>query len=139
MRSDHWERVKEVFHSALERPPADRAAFVAVAGADDADMVLEVERLLAAHDQAGTFLEPQRPSGSSDDVSSERRIGHYQILSALGSGGMGEVHRARDLKLNRDVALKILHADLTSDADRLARFRREAQVLAALNHPHIAA
>src|SRR4029077_7684522 len=67
------------------------------------------------------------------------RLGPYEILSALGAGGMGEVYRARDTKLSRDVALKILPDAFASDPDRLVRFTREAQVLAALNHPHIAA
>src|SRR5205085_1423415 len=67
------------------------------------------------------------------------RFGSYEILSALGAGGMGEVYRARDTKLNRDVALKVLPDAFALDADRLARFKREAQVLASLNHPHIAA
>jgi len=67
------------------------------------------------------------------------RFGSYEILSALGSGGMGEVYRARDAKLNRDVALKVLPDAFTADPDRLARFKREAQVLASLNHPNIAA
>jgi serine/threonine-protein kinase len=66
------------------------------------------------------------------------RLGAYEILSLLGSGGMGEVYRARDLRLNRDVAIKVLLADVATDADRLARFSREAQVLASLNHPNIA-
>src|SRR3982074_2278462 len=66
------------------------------------------------------------------------RLGAYEILSALGAGGMGEVYRARDTKLGRDVALKILPDAFASDPDRLARFTREAQTLAALNHPHIA-
>src|SRR5207342_188553 len=68
-----------------------------------------------------------------------RQLGTYEVLSLLGAGGMGEVYRARDTKLNRDVALKILPDAFALDADRLARFRREAQVLAALNHPNIAA
>src|SRR5215475_10172493 len=67
------------------------------------------------------------------------RLGPYEIVSAIGAGGMGEVYRARDTKLNRDVAIKVLPASLTNDPERLARFTREAQVLAALNHPNIAA
>src|SRR6059036_216376 len=72
-------------------------------------------------------------------LSAGTRLGPYEILSALGAGGMGEVYRARDLRLNRDVALKILPESFTHDPERLARFRREAQILAALNHPHIGA
>src|SRR5687768_8918700 len=67
------------------------------------------------------------------------RFGHYEVLSPLGAGGMGEVYRARDTKLNRDVALKVLPASLAHDAERVSRLRREAQLLAALNHPNIAA
>jgi eukaryotic-like serine/threonine-protein kinase len=72
-------------------------------------------------------------------LNSGTRVGPYEIVSLVGAGGMGEVYRAKDTKLNRDVALKILPEAFTSDADRLARFRREAQVLASLNHPNIAA
>ena len=68
-----------------------------------------------------------------------RRIGGYQILAPIGAGGMGEVYRARDTRLGRDVAIKILPHAFTDDPDRLARFEREARVLASLNHPHIAA
>src|ERR1044071_1482828 len=67
------------------------------------------------------------------------RLGSYEILSQLGAGGMGEVYRAKDTKLGREVALKILPATFTNDPERIARFRREAQVLASLNHPHIGA
>src|SRR5438093_9280467 len=67
------------------------------------------------------------------------RLGVYEVVAAIGSGGMGEVYRARDTRLNRDVALKILPELFAADPDRLARFEREAQALAALNHPNIAA
>src|SRR6516225_8578165 len=66
-------------------------------------------------------------------------LGAFEIVAAIGAGGMGEVYRARDTKLNRDVALKILPPAFANDPDRLARFKREAQVLASLNHPNIAA
>ena len=67
------------------------------------------------------------------------RLGAYEVITAIGAGGMGEVYRARDARLNRDVALKVLPELFALDPDRLARFRREAQVLASLNHPNIAA
>ena len=66
------------------------------------------------------------------------RLGSYEILSAIGAGGMGEVYKARDIRLKRDVALKILPESFASDPDRLARFQREAEVLASLSHPNIA-
>jgi serine/threonine protein kinase len=66
------------------------------------------------------------------------RLGPYQITARIGTGGMGEVYRARDTRLNRDVAIKVLPSELARDPDRLARFEREARVLASLNHPHIA-
>ncbi len=72
-------------------------------------------------------------------LSGGTRLGSYEILSALGAGGMGEVYRARDTRLDRDVAIKILPAAFAADAERVARFQREARVLASLNHPHIAA
>src|SRR5436190_4956708 len=72
-------------------------------------------------------------------LSPSTRLGAYEVLALLGAGGMGEVYRARDTNLNRDVALKVLPASFTSDPERLARFRREGQVLASLNHPSIAA
>src|SRR5438876_10737066 len=85
------------------------------------------------------YIEIAMMPASLLSLSSGSRIGPYEIVSALGAGGMGEVYRARDSKLNRDVALKILPEAFALDSERLARFRREAQVLASLNHPHIAA
>ena len=68
----------------------------------------------------------------------ERRIAHYRMNARIGEGGMGEVYRATDTKLGREVAIKVLPSPLASDADRMARLAREAQVLASLNHPNIA-
>ena len=76
---------------------------------------------------------------SGHSILTDRRIGPYQIQALIGAGGMGEVYRARDTKLGRAVAIKILPRAFTSDPERLARFEREAQMLAALNHPHIGA
>jgi serine/threonine protein kinase len=72
-------------------------------------------------------------------LSAGTRLGPYEVHSPLGAGGMGEVYQARDTKLNRDVALKVLPENLAGDPERMARFRREAQVLASLNHSNIAA
>src|SRR5262245_55649443 len=72
-------------------------------------------------------------------VSAGARFGSYDIITALGAGGMGEVYRARDTRLKREIAIKVLPDRFARDADRLARFRREAELLAALNHPNIAA
>ena len=72
-------------------------------------------------------------------LSAGSRVGPYEVLAPLGSGGMGEVYRARDTKLGRDVAIKVLPPAFTTDPDRLARFEREARLLASLNHPHIGA
>src|SRR4029450_13486469 len=72
-------------------------------------------------------------------LSAGTRLGVYEIVSTLGAGGMGEVYRARDTKLGRDVAIKILPDAFTADADPRPRFEREARLLAALNHPHIGA
>ena len=72
-------------------------------------------------------------------LSAGTQLGPYQIISPLGAGGMGEVYRARDTKLDRDVAIKVLPETMTRDAERVARFEREARLLATLNHPNIAA
>src|ERR1700675_2965974 len=71
-------------------------------------------------------------------IPSGRRLGPYEILAAIGAGGMGEVYRAHDTKLGRDVAIKVLPANFVNDPERLSRFQREARMLAALNHPNIA-
>ena len=72
-------------------------------------------------------------------LSTGTRLGAYEVIGVLGAGGMGEVYRARDTKLRRDVAIKILPRSFTNDPDRMARFEREARMLASLNHPHIGA
>ena len=145
--SERWRRVEGIYHAALNRPFPERSAFLAAACAGDDDLRREVESLLAQTSALSDhFLgEPALrvgPATAADAPSTSligERIGHYHILSRLGAGGMGEVYRARDTKLGRDVAIKILPPAFTSDPERLARFRREAQVLASLNHPHIAA
>lgn len=144
-----WERVKQLVADAAGRPAAGRAEFLAAECSGDEAIQREVEALLAAHDQAGDFFDrPRRllsnlaavvPGEGQAIVDAGHRIGPYEVTALLGTGAMGLVYRARDTKLNRDVALKVLPPLFAQDSDRLARFKREAQMLAALNHPNIAA
>src|SRR5262245_29216248 len=154
--SARWRRVEELCHAALERDAHDRSAFLAAACGGDVELRREVEALLAHAPTADGFLvEPvgalaadvmfgsndargSGPSGPAGDLIG-RRIGTYQVVSRLGAGGMGEVYRARDTQLARDVAIKVLAASFSADRERAARFEREARVLASLNHPHIGA
>ena len=104
----------------------------------DASLREEVDALIAAHDDAGSFGRDPLFPDSTSRLSPGAKFGTYLIEELIGAGGMGEVYRARDTKLNRDVALKVLPDAFATDPERLARFEREAQVLAALNHPNIA-
>jgi serine/threonine protein kinase/Tol biopolymer transport system component len=130
-----WNRVKQVLEEALDRPPGERRECVRRACGNDEALRAEVESLLAAIAQAGTFIEP--PGRRELDAGDS--LGTYTVLEFLGAGGMGEVYRARDATLNRDVALKVRSRAFAPDSDRLARVKREAHVLASLNHANIAA
>jgi eukaryotic-like serine/threonine-protein kinase len=143
--SERWSTVERVYHDALARPVAARAAFVAEICAGDEALQREVESLLAQPVSADAWLERGAAAAAGELVDSTRtatltgtRIGVYQVLNLIGAGGMGEVYRARDTRLGREVAIKILPPEFASHPDRLARFEREARMLAALNHPHIA-
>src|SRR5262245_34332807 len=154
MAPERWRRIEELCHAPLERDRPLRAAFLEEACAGDEELRREVESLLAQEGQVGSFLEASPLKdlaaqeaqaaiafGSELAQSSAvgRQLGSYQVRAKIGEGGMGEVYRARDTKLGRDVAVKILPAHFAPDPERLARFRREARVLASLNHPQIAA
>lgn len=121
-------------HAALARPPFARAAFLAEACADDEELRREAESLLAASDSASSFLE--HPVGTGASLIG-RQLGAYRLEALIGTGGMGAVYRAKDTRLGRDVAVKILPAAWTGNAQRRARFEREARAIAALNHPNI--
>jgi len=138
--------VERICHEALALDAAAREAFVANACSGDEALRREVESLLRQESKADGFLvEPalvaaaQHVAANSGQSLIGRKLGAYQIHSLLGAGGMGEVYRARDTKLGRDVAIKILPRAFVTDAERRARFEREARLLASLNHPHIGA
>jgi serine/threonine-protein kinase len=137
---DDWPRVKQVLDGALAREGADRQAYLAEACGADAALRARIDILLGAANRVEAFLETPAAVLLESHVPGDRSgrvVGAYQVVSRLGAGGMGEVYRARDTRLNRDVALKVLPAAFAADAARLARFEREAQVLASFNHPHI--
>jgi serine/threonine protein kinase len=143
---DRWQQAERLFHAALARVEGERAAFVRDACLDDEPLRRDVESLLTFERDAQAFMQAsafeiaavQIQSGTVTPLPGQR-LGPYEIGALLGSGGMGDVYRARDTVLRRDVAIKILPDVFTADAERRARFEREARLLATLNHPHIGA
>ena len=131
-----WEELKEAFWAAVEGGPPERARQIAALDAIDPALSARMQALLAADDRGESLehLFQHEPVAAAPPA----RIGAYDVVGVLGVGGMGEVYRARDPRLQRDVAIKVLPTAVTRDPERLARFEREAQVLASLNHPHIA-
>ena len=144
MSPQQFNRVSEIYHAALDRPPDQRAAFLDEACAGDPELRSEVQSLLAADAEAGRFL-TTNPETAMDtqDISPVRApltgriLGAYEVLSLLGAGGMGEVYLARDTRLGRNVAIKLLPNSRQLDAERVLRFEREARAASALNHPNI--
>ncbi|HWQ33662.1 MAG TPA: protein kinase [Blastocatellia bacterium] len=143
---ERWQQIEQFWNAALERPPDERAAFLAEACAGDEELRREVESLLRCDDRAGSFIEEPaleiaarlEPEEAVRSLAGQR-LDQYEILSLLGAGGMGEVWRARDSHLDREVAIKVLPAHLAQDSEALARFQREARAVAALSHPNILA
>jgi serine/threonine protein kinase len=144
MTPERYQRIKELFHSALERPAGERPAFLAEACGDDTALRAKVEALVAADEQPGSFMDAPAYAVAAEMLTEDstgplvgRSVGHYQVLGLLGSGGMGDVYLARDTRLGRKVALKLLPDYLTDDESRIRRFKQEARAASALNHPNV--
>lgn len=141
---ERWRQIEVLYEAALAREGAERTSFLEQACGADPGLRREIESLLEADRQAGAFIE----TAVADVVGTHRvsnllvagqQIGPYRIESLLGAGGMGEVYKAHDPRLGRDVAIKVLPASLSADADRLRRFHQEARAAATLAHPNIVA
>jgi predicted ATPase/serine/threonine protein kinase len=160
MQSDRWKQVDSLLQAVLERSHAEREAFLRQACQGDQALEREVRSLLTSQQQAGNFLEspamelaaelaarkmaleqsqapPEDIQNGSGAIVAGAKLGPYEIVAALGAGGMGEVYRARDTRLDRIVAIKILPAAVSADGERLRRFEQEARLASSLNHPNI--
>jgi Tol biopolymer transport system component len=146
MTPERWRQVEDLYHAAVAREPQARAAFLDEACGGDLDLRARVESMVAAHERAGPFIATPAPEAAPELLRIATRpaavvtgqvLGHYRIESVLGAGGMGEVYRARDTRLDRTVAVKVLPSPLASDPAHRARFEREARAISKLNHPHI--
>src|SRR4051794_5037124 len=139
MKTDVWKRVEELFHAVMERPPEERAEFLQRACPDDPPLRSEVQSLINLARSADSFLAGSPISSLERPLARKagERVGNFEILEPLGCGGMGEVWRARDLRLGRQVALKFISSAMTRDRAAAERFEREARAVAALNHPNI--
>jgi serine/threonine protein kinase len=144
MDPERWRRIERIYYEALERGADGQATFIDESCGADEELRHEVTALLSAHERAGGFiatpameLEARAIAAGNVLAPGATTIGHYELLSLLGEGGMGEVYLARDTRLKRNVALKLLPAAYTLDADRVHRFEQEALAASALNHPNI--
>src|SRR5678815_581962 len=137
MTDEHWDRIDRVWHEVLARPEHERRAAIADLCGSDELLRRDVESMLSnlsRANEAGFGVE-----ASSYSLRPGTHLGRFEIQALLGAGGMGEVYRAHDSRLHRDVAIKVLPPDVAKDPDRLRRFEQEARATAALNHPNILA
>jgi serine/threonine protein kinase/Tfp pilus assembly protein PilF len=144
MADEKWQKVREIFDSALSRQPEERQKFVNEACGEDKILLAEVESLLSSHDSAESFMETPAVAEVAHMIEIEikkleagKRFGHYEIIKQIGAGGMGEVYLAKDTRLERKTAIKILRGNVAEDEERMQRFVREAKSASALNHPNI--
>jgi eukaryotic-like serine/threonine-protein kinase len=143
MKTERWRQIEQLYHAAREREPGERDHFLQEACTDD-QLRDEVESLLRCESQAESFLEQPALDVTAEAFAEGRArsmfgrvLGHYELVAFLGAGGMGEVYRARDSRIGRDVAIKLMPPALAGDPERLRRFEQEARAAGALNHPNI--
>src|SRR5678815_2270574 len=145
MKSERWDRIEDIFHCALQVAVTDREAFLTGACGGDTNLQQEVQSLISAYELPGDFLDHTQLSAGlnlyaardSQTLAGEV-IGPYTLESRIGRGGMGDVYLARDERLGRSVALKVLPTFMGKDSDWIARFRQEARAASSISHPNIA-
>jgi serine/threonine protein kinase len=141
---DRWQRIKDVFNSAQDRPPAERSAFLNEVCGDDPSVREEVEALLSADESNDDFLSYPAYEFAAGMLASEasefpagQKIGRFEIQCMLGAGGMGQIYLAHDANLGRKIALKLIAREFATDAHRVHRFEQEARAASTLNHPNV--
>src|SRR5262245_2319643 len=146
MKPERYKQIEELYHSVIGRKPEERAAFLEQSCGVDEALRREVESLLSYDERAKQFIERPPDDLAAAMLGAEqkqsmvgRTLGHYRVVSLLGSGGMGEVYRATDTRLDRTVALKVLPYHLSSNPELRQRFELEARAVSSLSHPHICA
>jgi serine/threonine protein kinase len=151
MTPERWQQIEQIYYKALKLNPVQREAFLDQFCAGDESLRKEIDVLLKGREEADDFIKSpaievlahkiaaESPPVEKSHDSIGKQMSHYRIIEKIGEGGMGEVYQAKDQKLGRDVAIKVLPEEFAKDADRVARFQREAKLLASLNHPNIAA
>ena len=144
MTPERWQQIDQLFQAALACEPAQREEFLDARCAGDESLRWEVESLLSSFEDADSFIETPAGDVAAELLGTHRstyepghQIQNYRIVRQLGSGGMGEVYLAEDVRLNRKVALKLLPPHFTVNPDRVRRFEREARAASSLNHPNI--
>ena len=143
MKTDRWRHIEQLYHGARERDPVERDRFLKET-CDDVTVRAEVESLLGCEAQAEGYLETPALEVTAEALAEGRArsmlgrvLGHYQIVTFLGAGGMGEVYRARDSRIGRDVAVKVLLPGIAAHPERLRLFEQEARAAGAMTHPNI--